>query len=132
MAVLTDAMKAMVQRTQLCYVATATPDGKPNLSPKGSLAVWDDNTLVFADIASPGTIANLEVNPAIEINIVDPFLRKGYRFAGRASVVSEGDTFRTVKDQLQRKHGPRLPVNHVVIVHVDRAASLISPAGTRA
>ena len=53
---LTDEMKEMVERLRLCYVATVTPDGKPNLSPKGSLKVWDDETVVFADIASPGTI----------------------------------------------------------------------------
>jgi hypothetical protein len=43
-----------------------TPDGKPNLSPKGSLKVWDDETVVFADIASPGTMRNLLTNPFIE------------------------------------------------------------------
>jgi hypothetical protein len=70
---LTDEMKEMVERLRLCYVATVTPDGKPNLSPKGSLKVWDDETVVFADIASPGTIRNLRSNPFIEINLVDPF-----------------------------------------------------------
>ena len=48
---LTDEMKEMVERLRLCYVATVTSDGKPNLSPKGSLKVWDDETVVFADIA---------------------------------------------------------------------------------
>jgi len=43
---LTDEMKEMVERLRLCYVATVTPDGKPNLSPKGSLKVWDDETVV--------------------------------------------------------------------------------------
>ena len=39
---LTDEMKQMVEHLRLCYVATVTPDGKPNLSPKGTLKVWDD------------------------------------------------------------------------------------------
>ena len=67
---LTDEMKEMVERLRLCYVATVTPDGKPNLSPKGSLKVWDDEAVVFADIASPGTMRNLRSNPFIEINLV--------------------------------------------------------------
>ena len=50
---LTDEMKQMVEHLRLCDVATVTPDGKPNLSPKGTLKVWDGGTLVFADIASP-------------------------------------------------------------------------------
>ena len=87
---LTDEMKEMVERLRLCYVATVTPDGKPNLSPKGSLKVWDDETVVFADIASPGTMRNLRSNPFIEINLVDPFLRRGFRFKGRAEVYENG------------------------------------------
>ena len=31
---LTDEMKKMVERLRLCYVATVTPDGKPNCLPK--------------------------------------------------------------------------------------------------
>ena len=44
---LTDEMKEMVERLRLCYVATVTPDGKPNLSPKGSLKVWGDEIVVL-------------------------------------------------------------------------------------
>jgi hypothetical protein len=76
-----------------CGVAV-TPDGKPNLSPKGSLKVWDDETVVFADIASPGTMRNLRGNPFIEINLVDPFLRRGFRFKGRAEVYESGPLLR--------------------------------------
>jgi predicted pyridoxine 5'-phosphate oxidase superfamily flavin-nucleotide-binding protein len=87
---LTDEMKGMVEHLRLCYVATVTPDGKPNLSPKGSLKVWDDETVLFADIASPGTMRNLHSYPFIEINLVDPFLRRGFRFKGRAEVCESG------------------------------------------
>ena len=90
---LTDEMKEIVERLRLCYVATVTPDGKPNLSPKGSLKVWDDETVVFADIASPGTMRNLRSNPFIEINLVDPFLRRGFRFKGRAEICESGPEF---------------------------------------
>ena len=80
MAILTEDMRQMVAHLRLCYVATVTPDGKPNLSPKGSLRVIDDDHLAFADIMSPSTIRNLRSNPYIEGNMVDPFLRRGYRF----------------------------------------------------
>jgi hypothetical protein len=35
---------------------------------------------MFAHISSPQTIANLRASPAIETNVVDPILRRGYRF----------------------------------------------------
>jgi predicted pyridoxine 5'-phosphate oxidase superfamily flavin-nucleotide-binding protein len=78
MGALTDDMKRVVEEQQLGFVATVCRDGSPNLSPKGTVAVWDDDHLVFADICSPDTIANLAANPAIEINVVDPLRRKGY------------------------------------------------------
>jgi Pyridoxamine 5'-phosphate oxidase len=56
MGILTDEMKRAVTELQLCYVATVSPDGKPNLSPKGSITVLSDDELGFADLASPGTI----------------------------------------------------------------------------
>lgn len=93
MAIIDDAMRRMVNEQRLGYVATVCPDGTPNLSPKGTTFVWDDDQLTFADIRSPGTIANLKNNPAVEINVVDPLSRRGYRFKGTARVLDEGSEF---------------------------------------
>ena len=90
MPILTPAMKRMLDEQRLGFVATVCPDGTPNLSPKGTTAAWDDDHLVFADIHSPGTTANLRHNPHVEVNVVDPIARKGYRFKGAAEVLTEG------------------------------------------
>jgi len=95
-AKLTADMKRVVTEQRLAYVATVCPDGTPNVSPKGTIAVWDDDHLVFADIRSPGTIANLKKNPAVELNVVDPFVRKGYRFKGTGEVIVDGDLFEQI------------------------------------
>jgi len=42
------------------YVATASKTGKPNVSAKGSLRVIDVEHVLFADVASPRTIANIK------------------------------------------------------------------------
>jgi hypothetical protein len=78
MGILTEAMKQLVEEQRLGYVATVCPDGTPNLSPKGTIAVWDDDHLIFGDICSPATVANLRSNPSVEINVVDVFARKGF------------------------------------------------------
>ena len=78
MGLLTADMKRVVGEQRLGFVATVCPDGTPNLSPKGTTAVWDDDHLVFANIRSPGTLANLRQNANVEVNVVDPFLRKGH------------------------------------------------------
>src|SRR5215208_258209 len=84
-------MRRVVEEQRLGSAATVCPDGTPNLSPKGTTAFWDADRLIFADIRSPGTVENLRHNPAIEVNVVDPISRKGYRFKGTGMVLTEGD-----------------------------------------
>ncbi|MDQ4078818.1 MAG: pyridoxamine 5'-phosphate oxidase family protein [Chloroflexota bacterium] len=133
MGVLTEEMKRVIREQRLGYVATVCPDGTPNLSPKGTVAVWDDDHLVFADLRSPGTIANLAHNPAVEINVVDWFVRKGYRFKGTATVVTEGPLFEAALlfyGQQGLFDAPRR-IYCVVMVKVERARPLISPGYDR-
>jgi len=127
--ILTDDMKRVVREQRLGFVATVCPDGTPNLSPKGTTAVWDDDHLFFADIRSPGTIENLRHSPAIEINLVDQVARRGYRFKGTASVHTEGEVFEQamarLRDAVERADER---VRAVVLVRVERALPLTSPA----
>ena len=127
MGILTDDMKRVVSEQRLGFIATVCPDGTPNLSPKGTTEVWDDDHLIFADIRSPGTVANLRQNPAIEINVVDQLVRKGYRFKGTAEVFTEGPVFEKVL-ALRRERGATNPMRAVVVMTVERALPLISPA----
>lgn len=125
--VLTADMRRVVEEQRLGFVATVCPDGTPNLSPKGTVAVWDGAHLVFADIRSPGTIRNLRHNPAIEVNVVDPIARKGYRFKGTAEVYAAGPRYEEAVAFFRRR-GTRNPIRAVVLVRVARALPLTSPA----
>jgi predicted pyridoxine 5'-phosphate oxidase superfamily flavin-nucleotide-binding protein len=133
MATLTEDMKRFVREQRLGFVATVCPDGTPNVSPKGTTTVWDDEHLVFADIRSPRTIANLKQNPSIEINVVDCFIRKGYRFKGIATVIESGalfDELVSFYDQQGMLDAPRR-IQSIVMVEVQRALPLVSPAYDR-
>jgi hypothetical protein len=129
MAMLTEDMMNFVRQMRLGYVATVCPDGTPNLSPKGTLTVWDQDHLVFADLHSPGTIQNLKTNPAVEVNVVDPVLRKGYRFKGKAELIDSGDLFRQIL-RFYDEHGlfdaPRR-IHTVVLIKVELAKPVVSP-----
>jgi predicted pyridoxine 5'-phosphate oxidase superfamily flavin-nucleotide-binding protein len=126
---LDDDMQRVVREQSLGFVATVCPDGTPNLSPKGTTTVWDGDHLVFLDVHSPTTAANLVSNPSIEINVVDPIVRKGYRFKGRAEVLTDGPLYAEVLDTYRRERGTDVArVRSVVVVQVDLAAPLVSPA----
>lgn len=127
MGILTTEIQDFVRRQKLAFVATVCPDGTPNLSPKGTTTVWDDDHLVFADIHSPGTVENLINNPSIEINVVDFFVRKGYRFKGVAKVLSDGALF----DQIisfYKEAGSKYLIKNVVLIRVERVLPVWSPA----
>ena len=121
-------MKRVIEEQRLGFVATVCPDGTPNLSPKGTTAVWDADHLVFANIRSPGTLANLRQNANAEVNVVDPFVRKGYRFKGVASVLESGALY----DQaiaFYKERGSRVSaIREVVMVRVQSAQPIDSPA----
>jgi predicted pyridoxine 5'-phosphate oxidase superfamily flavin-nucleotide-binding protein len=127
-AAFTDDMKRVVEEQRLGFVATVCPDGTPNLSPKGTTAVWDDEHLVFANIRSPGTIANLRANPGVEVNVVDPFLRKGYRFKGIASVLDSGPLYEQAKAFYQARGSVVSMIREIVLIRVDSAQPVDSPA----
>jgi predicted pyridoxine 5'-phosphate oxidase superfamily flavin-nucleotide-binding protein len=123
-------MKRIVEAEQLGFIATVCADGTPNLSPKGTTAVWDDDHLVFADLRSPGTIENLRSNASIEINVVDQVVRKGYRFKGTADVYTDGSVFERGVQFYETRGTVRARerIHGIVIVSVERALPLTSPA----
>ena len=111
---------------KLGYVATVSTDNRPNLSPKGTIIAWDDETLAFADIRSPHTLKNLEKNPNLEINVVDPLIRKGYRFSGKGSIIKKGEQFEAIL-QNYRDNGIKSPINAIVLVTVEKISQVTSP-----
>jgi hypothetical protein len=127
MPVIDDAMRRLVDGQRLGYVATVCPDGTPNLSPKGTVLVFDDDHLVFADIRSPGTVENLRHNPAVEVNVVDPLTRRGFRFKGTARLFGEGPDY-DAGVAFFRARGVTSTIRHIVRIRVTRALPVTSPA----
>ena len=130
---LTPDMMRIIEEQRLGFVATADLHGNPNVSPKGTFIVLDDKRIAFGEIRSPGTVRNLLANPRIEVNFVDPFVRKGYRFTGTATVVERGDS--TFDELFHHFHGPLASrMRAIVVISVNKALPLTSPAyddGTR-
>ena len=118
-------MKNLLSKQKLGFVATVSPDNTPNLSPKGTIIVWN-NDLIFADIKSPNTISNLKKNPSIEINVVDPLIRRGYRFKGEGKIISEGDEFQKIITHYKNE-GIKSEIKSIVLVKVGTVNEVTSP-----
>ena len=122
-----DEIRNFVNFQKLGYVATVSSNGAPNLSPKGTIVILDDSRLVFANIRSPQTVENLTKNPSIEINVIDPFSRMGYRFKGIANILSDGSDFKKILDYFEKK-GIKSKISDIVIVDVKSFSKVTSPS----
>jgi uncharacterized protein len=128
-AILTEDMKRVVREQRLGFYATVCEDGSPNLSPKGTTFVLDDDHLFFADVRSPQTVANIRRGSLVEVNVVDPLARKGYRFKGAAEVHdTASDRYADCVETL-RNAGSTLVdrVRTIVVIEVREARPIVSP-----
>ena len=126
MVIITEEIKNFVNFQKLGYVATVSSDNTPNLSPKGTIMVLDESYLAFADIQSPKTVENLRSNPSIEINVVDPFSRRGYRFRGIAEIISSGDKFNKIITNYKTS-GVKSSIKSVILIKIEKLSEVFSP-----
>ena len=119
-------VKNFLNSQKLGYVATVSSDGKPNISPKGTIISWDSNLLAFANIRSPDTINNLRNNPFMEINVIDPLSRKGYLFSGTGKIIKDTPLYDEILSYY-RKSGIQSPIDSIVIVDVSSISEVTSP-----
>jgi len=126
MVIITEEIKKFVNFQKLGYVATISTDNTPNLSPKGTIMVFDESYLVFADIHSPQTVENLRHNPSTEINVVDPFCRRGYRFKGIAEIISSGDKFNKIISYY-KESGVKSSIKSIILVKIEKISEVLSP-----
>jgi predicted pyridoxine 5'-phosphate oxidase superfamily flavin-nucleotide-binding protein len=101
------------------WVATASADGIPNATPKGSVRVIDDQHIVFADLFSLKTRANLKENPKVAVTVVDEKSYKGYQLKGSAELLTDDPIFDQVAEELKKAPMKLPPVKYVVKITVD-------------
>ena len=126
MSVISSEIKNFLNSQKLGYVATVSPDGKPNISPKGTIISWNSDLLVFANIRSPDTMSNLKTNSSMEINVIDPLYRKGYLFIGTGKIIKDSPLFDEILTYY-RNSGIQSPINSVVLVTVSSVSEVTSP-----
>lgn len=92
MAKLTDKMKDVIKGQQI-WVATASADGRASLAIKGSAKIIDDEHLAYFEMAGNRTWANVQRNPWVAIAVADSSKFKGYRFEGKAEIITSGPLY---------------------------------------
>ncbi len=121
MSTLTQEMKAMIAGQQ-CFIGTVNKDGIPNVAPKRSTRVLDDETLIFNEGTGGATFENILNGSKVSVALVDREVPDGYRFLCDAELRSEGDAYEQAKE-LSLKNGMRAP-KAVALLHVTEIHSL--------
>ena len=127
---ITEQMKELVDRNHAdgwdCTIGTVDKDGQPQLSLKGSVMVYDSETLAYWERAKRTALENVVENPKITVLYNNMTDRIRWRFYGMAEVYESGfireDVMsRTVDSELERDP-ERLGV--AVLVRVNKIAEL--------
>ncbi len=119
MGIIEDTHTSLIQEVGLCYVATASKDGEPNVSPKGSILVLDEDHLAFAEIMSPGSRANLEENERVAVYVCRPEKFQGFQFKGRAELSKEGPVYDQLAAAIEEKGLKLPPIQNAVKIKVE-------------
>jgi predicted pyridoxine 5'-phosphate oxidase superfamily flavin-nucleotide-binding protein len=118
----------------VCLVGTVGADGVPQISPKGSVLVLDENTLAYWERGMRKAYANLKANPNVVVWYRNPELRASgvlpaggvARFYGKAEVIESGALRDQVWDKVvepEKKADPERK-GAAVVIKLDRAEQL--------
>ena len=121
MAKLTEIMKEMVAGQQ-CFIGTVNKAGVPNVAPKRSTRVLDDETLIFSEGTGGTTYQNILDGSIVTVAVVNREILDGYRFFCHAEMQESGELYEQSK-AISLKNNMK-PPKAVVLLHVDEIHSL--------
>jgi predicted pyridoxine 5'-phosphate oxidase superfamily flavin-nucleotide-binding protein len=122
-------IRSMAQRSVLCWLATADASGQPNVTPKEIFAILDDEQIVVANIASPGTAKNIRANPKVCLSFIDVFAQKGYKVLGLATEALPSDAaYAHWVEPLRAMAGERFPIHSVFVVLATAVEPIVAPS----
>lgn len=127
-AMISEKIKEYIDRSVLCWLATSSADNQPNVSPKEVFACFENETIIIANIASPGSAENVLVNPNVAVSFVDVFVQKGYQLKGKCTLVSNSDVdFQVLAEPLRRITKGVYPFDAVFRIKVEEAKEIKAP-----
>ena len=127
---ITEQMKELVNRNHAdgsnCTIGTVDKNGQPQLSLKGSVMVYDSETLAYWERAKRTALENVVENPKITVLYYNMTDRIRWRFYGMAEVHESGsvreDVMSRIVDAELERDPERLGV--AVLIKVNRISEL--------
>ncbi|MGH7828089.1 MAG: pyridoxamine 5'-phosphate oxidase family protein [Candidatus Binatia bacterium] len=127
---LIDQMRELVDKALAndcpCILATVSADGEPDIGYKGSMMVFDDESLAYWERTRRQHLRNVQSNPKVVVLFRDPKSRVNWRFHGTATVHETGPVrdqvmARTVAAELEKDPERK---GAAVVIRVDKVTNL--------
>ena len=108
---ISDQMKELVDNALAngspCILATVSADGEPDIGYKGSMMVFDNESLAYWERTKRVHMKNVKENPRVVVLFRDAKTKAAWRFHGTATLHESGAIrdqvmARTVKDELDK------------------------------
>lgn len=126
---LTETIKTSIDKSVLCWLATASTNGFPNVSPKELFTYFGDERLIIAHIASPQTMKNINQNPNVCISFVDVFVQKGFQLKGKANILTKkNEDYKAMEKVLFKMATAKFPFKQIIEVKVENAKHIVAPS----
>ena len=126
--VLSEAIRTSISESVLCWLATASDKGIPNVSPKEIFCHYGEEKILIANIASPQSVKNIEQNGHVCVSFIDILVQKGYQLKGKAKVLSEKDeSYSDMKQRLEKLTAGKFPFNAIIEITVSSSKPIIAP-----
>ena len=126
---LTEEIKKYIDRSILCWLATASKEGIPNVSPKEAFTFYGDTKLLIANIASPQSVRNIQENAQVCVSFIDIFIQKGYQLKGKGRIIKKPEPdFGELVAPLVKLIGDRFPILSLTEVTISSVKPIIAPS----
>ena len=121
-------IKESINKSVLCWLATASAQNVPNVSPKEIFSHYGTNQIIVANIASPQTVRNIKQNENVCLSCIDVLVQKGFQLKGKAKIIGKTDLrFREMESILIEMTGGKFPFSTITAITVKQTKPIIAP-----
>lgn len=121
-------IKDAINKSVLCWVATASTENMPNVSPKEIFSYYETDKIIVANIASPQTVKNIKQNENVCISFIDILVQKGFQLKGKAKIIKKTDSeFSEMEKILNQMTEGKFPFTTITMIIVKQVKSIIAP-----
>lgn len=121
-------VRRLLDESVLCWLATSSAAGQPSVSPKEVFAAFKDDSVIIANIASPGSARNIGENPHACLSFINIFTQKGYQVSGPATILRAGNPdYHEAQGVLLRITEGNFPFKVVFRVTAQDVRAIIAP-----